>query len=117
MYKSRPVSTYLSISIALAAAFLLLVIMVPFISETPGKTLISFLTGSFRNSYYFGNFLNRAGLYALAGLAMILSFQGGMFNLGGEGQVYTGALTTTLAVLMIPPSFGAFGAIVGLIVG
>jgi len=117
MPESRPVSTFFSILVAVSAAFLLLLLLVPFISETPGKTLASFLTGPFRSAYYLGNFLHRAGLYALAGLAMVLSFQGGMFNLGGEGQVYTGALGTTMVLLIFPDLPGLPGILIGLVTG
>ncbi|MDY7030089.1 MAG: ABC transporter permease [Spirochaetota bacterium] len=113
MYSTRPASTFLSIGVAILAAFLLLTAMVPFISETPLNTLRQFLTGPFSNSFYFGNYLNRAGLYMLAGLAMVISFQGGMFNLGGEGQVYGGALASTMVLLMVP----RFGAVPGILFG
>jgi simple sugar transport system permease protein len=117
MPESRPISTFFSIAVAVSAAFLLLLGLLPFISETPGATLQSFFTGPFRSAYYLGNFLNRTGLYALAGLAMLVSFQGGMFNLGGEGQVYAGALATTMTLILCPTLPGIPGIIVGLFAG
>jgi len=116
-HNSRPISTLYSIAVAIGAAFFILLLMVPFISTTPLLTLKEFITGPFSSSFSLGNYLNRAGLYMLAGLAMVLSFQGGMFNLGGEGQVYSGALATTMAVLMLPQAGGVPGILLGMMVG
>lgn len=113
MHSVRPSSTSLSIAVSLGAALLLLMAILPFISEVPFQTLRIFLTGPFSSRFYLGNYLNRAGLYMLAGLAMVVSFQGGMFNLGGEGQVYGGALGTTMVLLLVP----RFGAVPGMLLG
>lgn len=117
MHSSRPTSTFLSIAVALISALAVLIVLVPFVSKTPLDTLAAFLTGPFRNSFYLGNFLDRAGLYILAGLAMVISFQGGMFNLGGEGQVYGGALAATMLLLLLPGVLGALGIVLGLLAG
>jgi simple sugar transport system permease protein len=42
--------------------------------------------------------LNKTGLFAMAGIGMTLAFRGGVFNLGGEGQVYASAL---IAILLL----------------
>ncbi len=109
MHDTRPASTFFSIGIAITAALLVMIIALPLLSESPVKTLSAFLMGPFRNLFYFGNFLNRVGLYMIAGLAMVVAFQGGMFNLGGEGQVYAGALGTTMFLLSVPELYGPLG--------
>ncbi len=116
MHDTRPAATFLSIGVAISAAILIMVLALPILSESPAKTLIAFLMGPFRNLFYFGNFLNRVGLYMIAGLAMVIAFQGGMFNLGGEGQVYAGALSTTLFLLTVPKLIGLFGIVAALCV-
>src|SRR6056297_3112955 len=116
MHDTRPASTFMSIGIAIAAAILTMIIALPLLSESPAQTLGAFLLGPFRNLYYLGNFLNRVGLYLIAGLAMVVAFQGGMFNLGGEGQVYTGALASTIFLLAVPNLVGIFGIIAALLV-
>ena len=110
MDRARPASTFFSISVSIGAALFLLLLMLPFISSSPLQTLWTFISGPFSSRFYFGNYLNRAGLYILAGLAMVVSFQGGVFNLGGEGQVYGGALGTTMVLLLVP----RLGAVSGL---
>lgn len=42
------------------------------------------------NLYYFGQALNLASLYMLAGLGDAIIIKSGHFNLGGEGQIYAG---------------------------
>lgn len=42
------------------------------------------------NLYYFGQALNLASLYMIAGLGDAIIIKSGHFNLGGEGQVYAG---------------------------
>src|SRR6056297_967516 len=111
MHDTRPASTFLSIGVAIEAAILAMIVALPLLSNSPVQTLYSFLMGPFRNWFYMGNFLNRVGLYIIAGLAMIIAFQGGMFNLGGEGQVYAGALSTTMFLLSVPKLIGPVGVI------
>ena len=116
MHDTRPAATFVSIAIAIAAAILAMLIALPLLSDSPVQTLGAFLMGPFRNLFYLGNFLNRVGLYLIAGLAMVIAFQGGMFNLGGEGQVYAGALATTLFLLSVPKLIGVFGILAAVVV-
>ena len=117
MDRARPASTFFSISVSIGAALFLLLLMLPFISSSPLQTLWTFISGPFSSRFYFGNYLNRAGLYILAGLAMVVSFQGGVFNLGGEGQVYGGALGTTMVLLLVPRLGAVSGISLGVLAG
>jgi len=94
----------MSIAIALGAALLLIFLAVFIFSTQPLHTLASFFSGSFRGTYYFGNFLNSSAILAIAGTGMALAFRGGVFNLGGEGQVYSSALAATLLLLQFAPT-------------
>ncbi|MFW6209388.1 MAG: ABC transporter permease [Spirochaetota bacterium] len=116
MHDTRPAATFVSIGIAIAAAILAMVIALPLLSDSPAQTLGAFLMGPFRNLFYLGNFLNRVGLYLIAGMAMVIAFRGGMFNLGGEGQVYAGALATTMFLLSVPKLSGLFGILAAVMV-
>ena len=44
--------------------------------------------------------LNTAGHLILASLGVTLVFKTGMFNLGGEGQIYAGAFTAAAAAIL-----------------
>ncbi|MFO7850797.1 MAG: ABC transporter permease [Spirochaetia bacterium] len=96
---NRPTTTLLSIALAVSAALVIILFAVIAFSDNPLHTLTSFFTGPFKGSYYFGNFLNITGILTIAGTGMALAFRGGVFNLGGEGQVYSSALGTTFFLL------------------
>ncbi|MDR2402795.1 MAG: ABC transporter permease [Spirochaetaceae bacterium] len=85
--------------IALAVMTLLALLL----SSDPGRTLTFFFLGPLRNTYYFGNMLNSAIPLIFGGLGVSIAMLGGNFNLGGEGQVYTGAFVTTITALALSP--------------
>ncbi len=86
------------------------------LSKTPAKTLRYFFLGPLQNTYYFGNMLNGAIPLIFGGLGVSLAMRSGNFNLGGEGQIYSGALVTTLCAIAFA-SLGFIGAILALFIG
>jgi simple sugar transport system permease protein len=99
---------------AVCAAALLIIIS----SGDSAKTLGVFLTGPWSSLWFFGNTLDSIALLLTAALGAALAFRGGLFNLGGEGQIYLGGLAAT-AVLLSPARlpdtallvFAALGAV------
>jgi riboflavin transport system permease protein len=83
----------LALSVALCAALILLWIGSP----TPAEAVRSFFLRPFSNGYYLGNMINVFGLLVLTGLGAAAAFRAGVFNLGGEGQIYAAALAATVA--------------------
>ncbi len=102
----------LIIVIALAGVILLSLLL----SKTPAKTLRYFFLGPLLNTYYFGNMLNSAIPLIFGGLGVSLAMRSGNFNLGGEGQIYSGALATTLTAIALAP-LGVLGALLALFAG
>jgi ABC-type uncharacterized transport system permease subunit len=98
----RPRPTLSSSILAAAAALLTVAVVVILTATEPGRTLGTFLHGPFANRYAMGNFLSQAGLLALTGAGVVIAFRSGVFNLGGEGQVYVAALVTTLLLVATP---------------
>lgn len=93
------------------------VILLSFLlSKTPIRTLRYFFLGPLQNTYYFGNMLNGAIPLIFGGLGVSLAMKSGNLNLGGEGQIYSGALTTTLCAIYLAP-LGMAGAILALFIG
>jgi simple sugar transport system permease protein len=93
-----------------------------FLSRYPGRTLGYFFLGPLGNAYYFGNMLNSAVPLIFGGLGVCIAMQGGNFNLGGEGQIYTGAFTATVTALALSPLArpglpGFLGALLALCAG
>jgi len=95
---------------------LVLVVLVFVLSSTPARTLFFFFVGPFRNVFSFGNMINAALPLVLGALGVTVAMKGGLFNLGGEGQVYLGAFTTTAAALALSGS-GAVGIILAAAAG
>lgn len=57
------------------------------------------------NLYYLGTAINTASLYMTAGVGALLCVRCGEFNLGGEGQIYTGGFVCALilnALVRVP---------------
>lgn len=97
-----------------AAAFISLVLIITAVSSNPVNTLYIFLTSPISNNFYLGNMLNYAGLLIISASGISLVFKAGMFNLGGEGQIYSGVFTAT-AVSIALSSYSPFLAIAGAI--
>jgi simple sugar transport system permease protein len=103
------------IAIALIA-LLVLVALACLLSKTPGRTLFFFFFGPFRNVYSFGNMLNSAIPLILGGLGVSIAMQTGSLNLGGEGQIYSGAFVATIVALSLG-HLGFFGGFVAIFAG
>ncbi len=69
-------------------------------SATPGAALEAFFWGPFTNRFFFGNMLQASAPLILTGLGLVIAFQAGAVNLGGEGQVYIGGLAGAAVLLL-----------------
>jgi len=97
-------------------ALLVIALLALALSETPGRTLYFFFAGPFRNVFSFGNMINGAIPLILAGLGVSVAMQTGHLNLGGEGQIYSGAFVATAAAIALEP-LGHFGGLSALLAG
>jgi simple sugar transport system permease protein len=91
-------------------------ILVPLLSGEGVRSLAYFFLGPLRNLYYFGNMINSAIPLIFGGLGISVALRGGAFNLGGEGQVYSGAFVATITALALTP-LGAAGAVPAILAG
>jgi simple sugar transport system permease protein len=109
-------ATQAGIVIIALIALLVLVALACILSKTPGRTLFFFFIGPFRNVYSFGNMLNSAIPLIFGGLGVSIAMRAGSLNLGGEGQVYSGAFITTITAL--PLAFLGFsGGLISILAG
>jgi simple sugar transport system permease protein len=106
------IGALLIIGIALSV----LVVLSLLLSKTPGKTLRYFFLGPLQNTYYFGNMINTAIPLIFGGLGVSLAMRSGSFNLGGEGQLYSGAFVATISALAMA-QWGFLGAVIALFLG
>ncbi len=110
-------SSFKSTAVALISAVILTVTLLSISSDNPLQSISFFFTGPLRNIYNLGNMLDKAGLLILAGLGMSIAFRAGVFNLGGEGQVYAGAMAAVLVSINIGIAGRNFGIISALTAG
>ncbi|MCK5672007.1 MAG: ABC transporter permease, partial [Spirochaetales bacterium] len=110
-------SSYKATAVALTSAVILTIILLSISSDNPLQAILFFFTGPVKNIYNLGNMLDDAGLLILAGLGMSIAFRAGVFNLGGEGQVYAGATAAVLVSINMGITDRSFGIISALIAG
>ena len=88
------------ISVALAFALSALVILA--IGERPVEALKVMVEGALGSSYGWGFTLYYATNFIFTGLAVMVAYHAGLFNIGGEGQAAMGGLGVALVVLSVP---------------
>jgi len=89
-----------TIAAAIASACLLILLF----SKDFAGSLYLFFIAPLANSYYLGNLMASMVPLIVAGLGVAFAFESRNFNLGGEGQIYAGALAATLVALLLPES-------------
>ena len=103
--------------ILIPAISVLIIFVLAFIfSKTPGRTLFFFFFGPFSNVFSFGSLLNSAIPLMLGGLGVSIAMKTGNLNLGGEGQIYAGAFTTTITALSLA-HLGFLGGVTAILSG
>jgi len=111
----------LGIVSSLLIAFLVAIILTFIFSKDPGRSLYYFFIGPFLNRYTFGNMLEGMIPLIFTGLGMAVAFKAGLVNLGGEGQVFSGAIAAVIVgtYLSKVPDFIGIPAILlgGIIIG
>ncbi len=97
--------TLLAVLLALGLGALLMIM----VGSDPIKAYQTLIHESFFDYYGVGNTLVKTTPILLAGLAVVLPLRAGVYNIGGEGQIYLGALFGTLVGLALPDAPGALG--------
>jgi len=101
--------------LAVGAALAVTVVLLGVGSASWGDALEAFFVQPIANRYYFGNMVSLMGYLLLASLGIVIAFRGGLYNLGGEGQLFVGALVGTLAGLAVPGLPGPLGVVLVLL--
>lgn len=92
-----------------AAVVLALIIAGPvFVASgaQPGEAYNALYEGSFGSLRAFGDVLSRADTFLLLGLGIAIGIRAGFFNVGAEGQLWLGALGSTVVAVYVggPPA-------------
>lgn len=83
---------------------------------SPVEAYTALIQGSFGSPNAFGRTLEKATPLVFAGLTVAFAFKAGLFNIGGQGQLLLGALTSAylgFAIQGLPPLLHATVALLG----
>lgn len=97
--------------VAVAAALALAGAFLAALGAEPGPAGLALLQGAFGDRLAVENTLVRMAPLLLLGLAVALSFRCGVWNIGGEGQLYAGALAATAVATRVAPDAPAVALI------
>lgn len=89
-------SYLLSLTLSIVAALLIGAVLMMITGYNPIAGYGAMLKGAFGSSRVFGNTVTKMITLCLTGLATAVGAKAGMFNVGGEGQLYLGAIAATM---------------------
>ncbi|WP_199261967.1 ABC transporter permease [Paracoccus binzhouensis] len=94
--------------ISLALAFSISALVILAIGESPAEALKVMVEGALGSSYGWGFTLYYTTNFIFTGLAVMVAYHAGLFNIGGEGQAAMGGLGVALVLLALPWPHWAF---------
>ena len=98
----RVEETLLPPAIALLAALVVGDILILSFGQAPGAVYALLLEGTWGNAYGLGQVLYKATTLIFTGLAFSVAARGGLFNIGGEGQLAAGGFAAAALGLSLP---------------
>ncbi len=101
--KLRGIAEEIGVSI-LSAILALLVgaVIVAFLGVSPLRAYLALINGAFGSVNALAGTVTKTVPLIFTGLAVALAFRCGLFNIGGEGQLYLGALAAVLIAIALP---------------
>lgn len=103
MLKSRfPISAWVQPLLAVIIGLLGGAIAISLIGGSVIDTYAQMWKGAFGNFFFITNTLTRATPLILVGLGVSIAFRAGFFNMGSEGQMILGALSSAMTALYLP---------------
>lgn len=93
--KESVIDVFISL-IAVVAALLVGAVIVYISGSSPYEAYRALYEGAFGSTYDFAQTLTRTTPLIFTGLAVAFAFRCGLFNIGGEGQLYVGGMTAAL---------------------
>jgi simple sugar transport system permease protein len=96
-----------NVAVALLWAMLVASVLILFYGESPLAVYQLMLERTWGDRYGLGQVFFRATPLVFTGLAVGVAFRGGMFNIGGEGQLIAGSFFAAVAGALLPPALPA----------
>ena len=97
-------STAVRTGLALLGGLVVLAVLVLTLGRNPARAAGAILDGSLGNRFAFSQTLQVWTILVLTGLASAVPFAARLWNVGGEGQMYVGAVTAAGLGITAPPS-------------
>jgi len=105
-------ATLLGIMTAVLASLIVAVILILILSKEPGRSLYYYFAGPFTNRFVFFNMIESCIPVIFSGLGVAVAFRSGVTNLGGEGQIFAGAMVAVLLGVWLPELPGFIGLVI-----
>lgn len=93
---------YATTTAAVLASVAVMAIIVAALGANPLEAAGSLLRGALGSKFGLGETLTIASVLMLTGLAAAVPFRAGLWNIGGEGQMYAGAVAATAVAFGLP---------------
>lgn len=103
--------------IAITSALIVGAILIIIAGANPITAYTALFQESLFDYFGFGNTLTRMTPLLFTSLGVLIALKAGQFNIGGEGQIYLGALGSTVVGLYFPSLPGFIHVPLGLLVG
>lgn len=87
----------------LLVSIISLIIIVFLMSKTPLNTLYQIFIGPLNSKYFFGNTLSHTAPLIISAIAISIAFRANLINLGGDGQMYFGAIIANIVAIYLSP--------------
>jgi general nucleoside transport system permease protein len=102
----------------LLASIAVVAFLIELFGADPSVAFEALIDGAFGNKFGIADLLLFTAILILTGFAATIPFSAGMWNIGGEGQLYVGAIGATAAAFAVPGSFPQWaGALVCVVAG
>ena len=89
-------------AVALLGTLVIFALIIFILGANPLSAFKSIYDGSLGNKFNFGQTVMITSLLSLTGLAAAIPFSARLFNVGGEGQLYVGAIVGAGSALTLP---------------
>lgn len=96
---------------AIAAMLAVVCVVILIFGANPAKVARVVIDGSLGDSFVLGQTIMVTGILTLTGLAAAIPFRAGLWNVGGEGQMYAGAVGGVAVALAISPGLTGWVAV------
>ena len=116
-HQKNSLAVLIGIFCSIVVSFIIAVALIFTFSRQPLNTLWYYFLGPFLDSYSFFNMLESSIPLIFSGLGIAIAFKSGVTNLGGEGQIFSGAIVAVILGSSVPGLPGLAGIVMILAAG